>query len=165
MMAWGLRPNWQDEPGAGFHNARSETAPEKASFREAFARRRCLVPADGFYEWRREQDGKTPFWVYPAAPGLLTFAALWETWRRGDRVHHGFAILTTEASPDLDGIHHRMPVVIPTDRRGEWLASDTPVGPLRSMLTPAPTGTFSLRRVSTRVNRADEDDAGLLQPV
>jgi putative SOS response-associated peptidase YedK len=83
LIDWGFAPAWMDDPGTGFVNARAESVATKASFRKAFARRRCLVPADGLYEWSRD---KTPFWIYPTRAGVLSFAGVWEAWRRpGER--------------------------------------------------------------------------------
>jgi putative SOS response-associated peptidase YedK len=112
LLTWGLIPGWQDEPRKPLINARSESVHRRASFREAFERRRCLVPADGFYEWKREGDRKVPFWIRPEGDGLMSFAGVWERWsRRGARPRHTFAILTMPASAKLAPIHDRMPVV------------------------------------------------------
>ena len=141
----------------------------KPSFREAFDRRRCLVPADGFYEWAPAVgDGgrKRPHWIYPSAGGLVSFAGIWETWRSpGGEARHTVAILTTDANADLAGVHHRMPVVVPEGARGDWLARDRAGAAVAEMLVPAPDGTFVRHEVSTRVNRVGEDDWGLVEAV
>ncbi len=166
LMRWGFVPGWRDEPGTGFVNARAESVARKPSFGEAFARRRCLVPADGVYEWRTTAGTKQPFWIHPRAGGLLTFAGIWETWRRPEEEpRHGFAILTTEANADVAPVHDRMPVVVEREDRGRWLARSTSPEEAAALLRPAPTGALDLRLVSTRVNRVAEDDAGLLEPV
>lgn len=178
LLHWGLIPGWRDEPGPGFINARSESVSEKPSFREAFLRRRCLVPADGFYEWERRaagdtepgavvsSGGKTPHWIYPRAGGVLSLAGVWETWSRpGATTRNTFAILTTEASEDVRLIHDRMPVVIDAGRRDAWLARDTAPDQLLRLMAPAPAETFTSRVVSTRVNRVAEDDSALIEPV
>jgi putative SOS response-associated peptidase YedK len=164
LMRWGLVPAWADEGAGGFINARSESVARTPSFRDAFRRRRCLVPADGFYEWRRDAHGRTPFHYRPAAGGLVSFAGIWERWARpGQGVRYGFAILTTAASGDVSPVHDRMPVVVAPDHREAWLDVSTPAEVLRTVLTPTPEGTFTARRVSTRVNSPAVDDATLLE--
>ena len=171
LLEWGFLPSWKEEPKEPFVNARAESVASKRSFAEAFRRRRCLVPADGFYEWRSEGGRKVPYWFRPEEGGLLSFAGIWETWRpppsAPDDVEprHGFAILTTDANADVADVHHRMPVVIPASGRDRWLSRDSSVDDLERLLSPAPDGTFGQRRVSTRVNRPDDDDAGLVEAV
>lgn len=158
LMRWGLVPDWMDDPpSGGFVNARSETAHRKPSFREAFRRRRCLVPADGFYEWAREGEARVPRWFRPRAGGALALAGLWEG--------RTFTILTTDANADVAPVHPRMPVLLPEERRDAWLAPETGTDALRAILGPAPAGTLEARVVSTRVNTPDRDDPGLLEPV
>lgn len=167
LLTWGLVPGWMDEPGAGFINARSESVATKPSFREGFARRRCLVPADGFYEWRRgHADGKQPFWIHPAEGGVIAFAGLWESWRRpGQESRHTFTILTTDASRDVADIHPRMPVVISERQRSMWLDRATAPADLHALLRPAPDGIFVSHPVSRRVNRPSIDEPDLIEPV
>ncbi len=165
LLTWGLAPGWMDAPGSGFINARAETLDQKASFREAFARRRCLVPANGFYEWAREGGTKVPHWVHSKDHGLVSFAGLWETWRRpGVEPRHTFAIVTTDSNEDVRAIHDRMPVIVPPADRDAWLDRTTDPEELRRMLRPAPAGSLTSHRVSTRVNRPVEDDPSLLDP-
>ena len=167
LLEWGFVPAWKDEPGGAFINARAESVATKKSFREAFARRRCLIPADGFFEWRKaggRNGPKTPFWIYPSAGGVVSFAGVWETWRHsGVEPRHTFAILTTEANADVRPIHERMPVVIDASDRGVWLDRESDSGSIVALLRPAPDGTFASHEVSTRVNRTTEDDPGLVE--
>lgn len=166
LLTWGLVPGWADEPGSGIINARAESVAEKPSFREAFERRRCLVPADGFYEWRREGDAKIPYWIHPTGGGLLSFAGIWERWSRpGAEPRHTFAILTTDASEDVAQVHDRMPVVVAAGDRERWLDRSARRDELLALLHPAPAGSLERREVSRRVNRPVEDDAGLIEPV
>lgn len=166
MLEWGLVPPWADEPGSGSINARAETVAEKPTFREAFERRRCLIPADGFYEWQRDPAGKTPFWFHPPGGGLLAFAGIWATWSRpGREPRHTFAILTTNASAEVAPIHDRMPVLIDAPDREVWLDRSARSRDLVRLLHPAPDGSLVAQRVSTRVNGTAVDDAGLLDPV
>lgn len=158
LMRWGLVPGWMDDPpSGGFVNARAETAWEKPSFREAFRRRRCLVPADGFYEWAREGDRKVPRWFHPVGGGALALAGIWEG--------RTFAVLTTEANADVAPVHPRMPVILPRERWARWLGGGASVEALRALTGPAPDGTLDRRVVSTRVNGPDEDDPGLIEGV
>lgn len=165
LLTWGFPPAWAERPGAGIVNARAETVRTKPAFREAFERRRCLVPADGFYEWRREGGAKVPFWFRPEGGGLLSFAGLWGTWSRaGAGPRHTFVILTTEASADVAWVHGRMPAVVASADRARWLDRGADPRELQALLGPAPAGTLVGRRVGPRVNRVAEDDPGLLDP-
>jgi putative SOS response-associated peptidase YedK len=166
LMTWGLIPGWRDEPGKPMINARCETVSERPSFRQAFERRRCLVPADGFYEWKRSDGHKVPFWIHPRRGGLISFAGIWERWARpGAEPRHTFAILTMDASPAVEPIHDRMPVVIGAADRSTWLDRGTEAGAAVEILRRSAQPDYECRPVSTRVNRPDEDDAGLIEPV
>jgi putative SOS response-associated peptidase YedK len=166
LLTWGLVPGWMAEPGSGIINARAESVTEKPSFREAFERRRCLIPADGFYEWRREGEAKIPYWIHPPGGGLLSFAGIWERWSRpGSEPRHTFAILTTDASEDVAPVHDRMPVVIAAGDRDAWLDRSARPEAVTALLRPAPAGSLVCREVSKRVNRPVDDDAGLIDGV
>lgn len=166
LLEWGFLPAWKDEPTGAFINARAESVARKASFREAFARRRCLVPADGFYEWKAREGKKIPHWIHPPAGGVISFAGIWEPWTRpGAEPRHTFAILTTDANAEVAPIHDRMPVVVAPEDRDRWLDRSTPARRLRELLGPAEDCSFDVREVSTRVNRPDDDDPGLIEPV
>ncbi|MEX2048390.1 MAG: SOS response-associated peptidase [Gemmatimonadota bacterium] len=165
LLTWGLVPGWVDEPGTALVNARSESVMEKPSFREAFERRRCLVPADGFYEWRCAGSERIPHWFFPREDALLSFAGVWERWSRpGLAPRHTFAIVTAGASEDVAPVHDRMPVIIHAGDRTRWL--DRSAGPrnLAALLRPAPPGSLECRVVSARVNRVAEDDPALIEP-
>ena len=123
-LRWGLVPSWAREPGDGplMINARLETVAEKPAFRDAFRSRRCLVPADGFYEWKREDKAKQPFRIHPADGGPVGFAGVWERWTgREGEVVESFAILTTEAQGAIREIHDRMPVMLDPSAFDAWL--------------------------------------------
>jgi putative SOS response-associated peptidase YedK len=131
------------------------------SFREAFARRRCLVPADGYYEWR----DKAPFWIHPEDGRPVTFAGIWETRAQpGVPVRHTFAILTTAASEDLREVHDRMPLLVGQSHRELWLAARSPIDDVAALLRPPPAGLFAFHAVGPRVNRTDADDPSLIEP-
>ena len=131
LMRWGLVPFWADSPSIGNRliNARSETAASKPAFRDAWRRRRCVVPADGFYEWRKPgpdagaDGGKTPFWIHRADGRPLAMAGLWERWRdpASEEELHTFTILTRDATPWMVPLHARMPAVLEGELIGAWL--------------------------------------------
>ena len=168
MLRWGLIPAWAKDPGIGnkLINARSETAAMKPSFRAAFSKRRCLVPADGFYEWRREGSVRQPWLIAPRDGGLMAFAGLWERWwvpegamlrgslserRPGDAVET-FTILTTEANATMRALHHRMPVILSPEEFEPWLTGEN------VRLGSVAEDLLVMHRVSRRVNNARDDD-------
>lgn len=170
---WGLVPHWaSDRRGASrMINARSETAASKPAFRTALSRRRCLVPADGFYEWKRGPDGtKTPHYVSAAAGAPLALAGLWETWRDpGDPAAAPLrtcAILTTEANDALRALHDRMPVILEPSSWDRWLDRDLrEPEAVRDLLVPYPPDLLALHEVSRDVNDARVKDPQLPAPV
>ena len=168
MLRWGLIPVWAKDPNIGHKliNARGETAAVKPSFRAAFSKRRCLVPVDGFYEWRREGTARQPWLIAPRDGGLMVFAGLWERWRvpegavlrgslaerRPSDIVETFTILTTEANETMRALHHRMPVILAPEVFERWLSgADVP-------LDPAPVDLLEMHSVSPRVNSARHDD-------
>ncbi len=177
LLRWGFVPAWKDEAGSGIVNARCETVAVKPSFREAYQRRRCLVPADGFYEWQSPEGasgarataggaGKQPYWIHAPGGGLLSFAGIWEKWSRpGAEPRFTFAILTTDANDDVRPIHDRMPAIVRPEARDAWLDRSTPADQLARILRPPEEGSLVPRPVSTRVNRVLEDDAELIRSV
>lgn len=168
LMRWGLVPFWADNPVIGnkLINARSETASEKPAFRSAFRRRRCLVPADGFYEWRREGEGKVPYWIHRPDRRPFALAGLWERWEPEDAEPlFTYTILTREATPGLKEIHSRMPVLLPEDRRREWLDRDAGPEALDALLDEASGPELEYHPVSTLVNSPSNDAPGCIEPV
>ncbi|MDP2956314.1 MAG: SOS response-associated peptidase [Longimicrobiales bacterium] len=166
MLRWGLIPSWSKAPGTGFVNARGESVERTPSFRDAFLHRRCLVPADGFYEWRSDEGGESPFLFRPAVGGVLALAAVWERWEGpGHPPLNAFAVLTVAASADVAPVHHRMPVLVDPTRFSDWLDRATPLERVHELIAPAATGTLTFHPVSRRVNSVREDDAGLVEPV
>ncbi len=175
MPRWGLIPSWAKDASIGHKmiNARSETVAEKPSFRSAFRHRRCLVPADGFYEWRTEGDIKQPFRIGMAGGGPFAFAGLWESWP-GDGDDDGeaggaietFTILTTEANRKLHPIHPRMPVILAPEAYQTWLDGrpETTERAL-SLLRPFADEKMAFYRVSRRVNSPRNDDPACIEPI
>ena len=170
-MKWGLVPWFSKDPktGAKMINARAESVPTKPAFRRAFEKRRCLIPADGFYEWqKREGKSKLPFFIHGADGRPIVFAGLWEVWRESEEAEplRTCSIITTTANDLLRPIHDRMPVVLPPERWAEWLdpTNDDFEG-LRSLLAPAPNDLLELYPVSTKVNSVRNDGPELLERV
>ena len=168
LVRWGLIPSWVKDP-RGFSlliNARSESAATKPAFRAALLRRRCLFPADGFYEWRRDGERKRPYVVRPKSGGLIAFAGLWETWMgpNGEEVETG-AILTTNANRTIAHIHDRMPVILAPEAFDMWLdTANVEVEMAETLLQPAPDDLMEAYEISTAVNRVANDSADLLTP-
>ena len=163
---WGLNMPWShsNKKTGKLINARAETLHCKAAFREAFKYRRCLIPADGYYEWTTE-DGriKQPWLIHPKYEHLFAFAGIWETYTDIDgKIFTAFAIVTTKASPLIAHIHHRMPVIVSIKDYATWLSA--PTTKLFSILKPY-FKPVCLNRVSNRVNNVSNDDKNLLAPV
>ena len=175
MLRWGLIPAWAKDPRIGHKliNARAETARIKPSFRAAFASRRCLIPADGFYEWKRTGARRQPWLVGMKDRGPFAFAGLWEHWMVRDGAEptdasagsqpsggvETFTILTTTANEIVAPIHHRMPVILEADTFGSWLAgAEVPLGPY-------PPEAMTAWPVSAYVNRPANDDPRCIEPI
>ncbi|MCP4330697.1 MAG: SOS response-associated peptidase [Alphaproteobacteria bacterium] len=159
LLHWGLVPSWAKDIkiASRLINARAETAAEKPSFRSAMRHRRCLVPADGFYEWKTIDGRKQPFRVSRPDGGPFAFAGLWESWHpdRDDRLE-SFTILTTAASAALADIHPRMPVILPSAAYAAWLDPDAQTAALGNFLI-AYEGDLDATPVSTAVNNVRND--------
>lgn len=165
MLRWGLVPFWAKDPSIGNRmiNARAETVAEKPAFRAAYRHRRCLVLADGFYEWHREGSIKTPYYISRADGQPFAFAALWENWnsKETDESIQSTTLITTEANEFMASLHHRMPVVLTPDTAGPWLqGGDDALGHALAHLP-------GLRAwaVDRRVNNARNEGADLIQAV
>ena len=160
MVRWGLVPHWAKDPsmGARMNNARAETVAEKPSFREAFRKRRCLIPASGFYEWKLESGRKQPYYIFPSGGALFAFAGIWETWTGPTGPLETCAIITTDANEKMAAIHERMPVIVSPGEYSAWLAGDEI--PLRA----CPDTAIDICRVSRAVNNARNDTPGLIEP-
>jgi len=168
LMRWGFLPSWVKDPSAFalVINARSETVLEKPSFRNAIRRRRCLLPADGYYEWQTTPSRKRPFLIRRHDSQPFGFAGVAETWAgpNGEEVDT-VAIVTTAARESMTGLHDRVPVTIEPRDFSRWLDEMTEMDTALQMLTAPPEGEFVWHEVSTAVNRVANDMPELLQPL
>jgi putative SOS response-associated peptidase YedK len=169
MFQWGLIPSWAKDPAIGHKliNARAETVAEKPSFRAALKKRRCLVLADGFYEWQREATRATPMYIQMTDGRPFALAGLWETWQIAEgRPLHTCTIITTTPNTLMTPIHNRMPVIVPPDKYAMWLTpGDLPTPEALAVLQPYDPAAMRAVAVSTRVNNARADVPECVIPV
>jgi putative SOS response-associated peptidase YedK len=169
LARWGLVPFWAKDPKIGNRmiNARGETVAAKPAFRAAFRKRRCLVPADGFFEWQKTDSGKQPWYIHAAGGEPLALAGLWELWDppEGGTPLASCAIITTGANEFMRSLHDRMPVVLDARGRDAWLDPAAPPDDLQSLLAPAPEDLLEAWPVSRRVNSPFNEDPSLVEPV
>jgi len=168
LVRWGFIPSWVKDPKtvSPMFNARGETVMDKPAYRAAMRRRRCLIPADGFYEWRRVGSRSQPYYVRRKDSKPFAFAGVWETWTgpNGEEVDTA-AIITTKANKTLAVIHERMPVILPEDAHDPWLSLDEKdVESAAALIGPAADDMLEAYEVSNAVNRAANDDAKLIEP-
>ncbi len=170
LLRWGLVPYWAKEPAIGNRmiNARAETVAEKPAFRAAFRRRRCLVAADGFYEWQKTADGKKqPWFIRLADDAPFAIAGLWERWKspQGDAVE-SCTLITTEANETLEPIHDRMPVILAPDAWDAWLAPESAsAGALTALLRPYTGDGLTAQRIGRLVNDPRSDEPACIAPL
>ncbi|MFA9417677.1 SOS response-associated peptidase [Natrinema sp. HArc-T2] len=178
-LEWGLVPSWADDDSGGLINARAESVAEKPSFRGAYEQRRCLVPADGFYEWVETENGKQPYRVTFEGDRVFAMAGLWERWepettQTGLDAFGGgvdsetdtgpletFTIVTTEPNDLVADLHHRMAVILKPDAEEQWLTGEAG----HDVLEPYPTAEMRADPVSTAVNDPSTDEPSLIEPV
>ena len=164
---WGLVNSWAKDRSRAARqiNARSESAHQNPAFRNAFAQRRCVIPADGFFEWVGAKQARKPIWFHRPDRGLLLFAGLYESWQREPgQWGRTFTILTTEANQVVADVHDRMPVILTDERVDAWLyQSHKDLEELRSLLAPAPDELLIATYVSPRANSVKNDDQGILE--
>jgi putative SOS response-associated peptidase YedK len=167
MAAWGLKPGWLKEKGDQIINARAETAKDKPYFASMLSERRCLVPADGFYEWKPEEDGsKTPYRVAFADRSPFAFAGIWEPWTDEKGVAgFTFAIITVEANEIVKPIHERMPAILLPEDEKIWLDLNYSADDAYAVLKPYPTENLAAFAVSSLVNSPKYDAPSLIVPV
>jgi putative SOS response-associated peptidase YedK len=164
---WGLINHWAKHEKTGFKqiNARGETVHQRPAFRDAFKNRRCVVPADGFYEWEGPKGKRTPLWFHRPDNSLLFFAGLYESWQPEPEVWEPtYTIITTEANGLISRVHDRMPVILPEERVDDWLhPKESDSDKLRSFLVPAADDLLIRTAASPSVNSVKNDDPSLLE--
>lgn len=168
QLHWGLIPFWADDPKTGYKmiNARAETVAKRPAFREAFARRRCLVVADGFYEWQKTNGTKQPFLIHMKDDRPFAFAGLWERWKSDGEKIESCTIIVTDANELLEPIHDRMPVILSPEDYDFWLDPDfDDRKKLAAMLRPYSGEDLEMYPVSTVVNSPQNEVAECVEPV
>jgi putative SOS response-associated peptidase YedK len=168
MLRWGLIPSWAKDAKIGYRliNARADTVATKPSFRSAFKRRRCLVVADGFYEWKRDGNVKQPFFIHRNDEEPFAFAGLWEGWENSEdgKEVQSCSLITTEANELMAPIHDRMPVILLASTYDRWLDADEPVSNLQALLKPYPADEMAAYPISTYVNSPKNQGAKCIEP-
>jgi len=166
MMRWGLVPSWAKDIGDGLINARCETVNEKPSFRQTFRRRRCIIPASGFYEWQKVEKLKVPYYIHMVDSSPMPFAGIWEAWCSPDgQVMESCAILTTSANAKIAPIHDRMPVILHPSAFGLWLDRQVHEAErLAPLFAPCPADQLVSYPVSPLVNSPANDTTACIKP-
>ena len=167
-LRWGLVPAWSPEPRTAYStfNARAETVADKPTYRQAFRRRRCLIPSDGFYEWRRVGKRKQPYCIAPTDGEPFAFAGLWERWERDETVVESCTIVVTTANATIAPLHDRMPVILARADEALWLdPALTDPAILQPLLVPCAPERLRVWPVGTAVNRPDTDGPDLMVPL
>ncbi len=166
-MQWWLLPHWSKEPRIKFStfNARTDKVATAASYRVPFRRRRCLIPALGWFEWQETPRGKLKWWLHRPDRGIVSFAGLWDRWHRGDEVIESCTIIVGEANSAMSQVHDRMPVIIQPEDEAFWLDPGIDAAPaLQALLTPPPDDSIVANAVRSD-KRPRDDDATLIEPV
>ena len=163
LARWGLVPHWKGNPNDGpqLINARAETIDQKASFRESFERRRCLVLSNGFYEWQQRRGGKQPYRIAKDDDSPFAFAGLWERWQSNGTTIDSCTIITTEANSIVEPIHDRMPVILECEHEEEWLFTEN-ADERKALLKPYPGQDLTAYPISTQVNNPAHNSPEIL---
>lgn len=165
---WGLVPHWAKDASIGnkLFNARSETAHEKPSFKQAFSQRPCLVPANGFFEWLKEGQARRPMYIHLKERPLFAFAGLWESWQNPNgREVRTFTVLTTAPNALIQPLHHRMAVILERDAYTTWLGlDDAPLEVRQALLRPYPSDKMTYYEVAPLVNKVGHDTPDMIRP-
>ena len=169
MMQWGLIPHWVKDPKKSMHpiNAKAETLAEKPMFSGLLKNKRCLVPASGFYEWKKDGKRKIPYYIHLKDSPLFAIAGLYDVWYDAFNVAHPtYTIITTDANDLVAPLHDRMPVILKQEDENRWLAGDAPTSAeMKKLLGPYPPGEMDAYPVSSRVNSPAVDDEQLIRPL
>jgi len=168
LYKWGLVPFWANDPKIGYKmiNARKETVLEKPAYREAVKTRRCLIPIDGFYEWKKSGNKKVPFRIVPTNTQVVSLAGLCESWKQPDgQTLHTFTIITQEASKKISEVHNRMPAMLLPEVEEHWL--DTQISPKEALdiIAPYPDDFINIYKVSSEVNSVKNNNPNLIIPI
>ncbi len=168
LYRWGLIPFWAKDEKVGYKmiNARVETLLEKSAFKTAAKSRRCLVPMDGFYEWKREGKTKTPYRIIMHDDSIFSAAGLWESWKndKGEEVF-SFTVITQPPNELVKGIHDRMPAILTQEQEKLWIDNDLTAEDAVSLIQPYPSELMLAYKVDSRVGKVSENDAGLIEPI
>jgi putative SOS response-associated peptidase YedK len=166
IMRWGLIPRWAKDEKIGYKlfNARSESVFEKPIWKTLITKHRCLVPANGFYEWEKREDGKHPFYIHPKHDNLLMFAGIWETWQHNDKDWLTYSILTTTPNKEMANLHDRMPVILERENYDQWLGADRRED-IEPLLQPYQDNSLEIFEVGQEVNVAKANDERLILPI
>ncbi len=168
LYRWGLIPFWAKDMkiGSSMINARIEGIETKPAFRQAFEKRRCIVPFDGYYEWMKTPEGKIPYRIKVTNSDIFTIAGLYENWKNPEgKIIHSFTLITKEADPVIAHLHDRMPLILLPEQEKLWIDHSVPTKDVMNNLQPVPGDWITWYRVSDRVNNVRENDAGLIEPV
>lgn len=166
-LKWGLVPFWAKDASIGSRmiNARSETAAEKPSFREAFKKRRLLIPAGGFFEWKKDGGTRQPYYIYQKNEQPFSLAGLWERWEKGEEPLESCTILTTKSNTLIASLHERMPVIISPQDYEKWLDPQTDSAVISGLLKPYPPEEMAAHPVSPAVNKPTNNSPELIEPL
>lgn len=169
LLQWGLVPFWADDPKTGYKmiNARAESVTQKPAYRKSFRSRRCLVPSDGFFEWKKVNGGKQPYWISLKEETIFCFAGLWDRWKgpEGEEIE-SYTIITTSPNSLVAPMHDRMPVILPSDAYAKWLdPANRDVDELGRLLTAYPEERMVAHPVSKRVNNPANDSVDCIKPI
>ena len=167
LMRWGLVPSWVKniKTAKALTNARSETVHQKPSFKDSFKAHRCLVPADGFIEWKVQGKEKVPYYISLKSKNIFAFAGIWSMCDKKPSPAYTYSIITTQANSRLASIHTRMPVILAPPNYKLWLASETNQRTLRNLLRPFSTDNMIIHKISNAINSYKNDHEGLLNPL
>jgi len=172
LMKWGLVPVWAKDPKIGYKliNARDDTIFDKPMWRSVILKKRCLIPADGFYEWKRPKstkERKIPYYIHPKQYDLFSFAGVWETWKDVEGLEHQtYSIITTEPNKEMAKVHNRMPVILHPEDEASWLEpSNKTRSDIEPLLRPFEDNGLEIFRVSTDVNFTKNNDEHLVYPL
>lgn len=160
LCYWGLIPSWAKDKTLSPINAKAETLDKKPFFRNAYKNHRCIIPANGFYEWKGDKGNKQPFYFYPKSSGFFGFAGLWEIWENPDEVLESFTIITTEANSIMKSVHSRMPVILDRQDYDKWLNTGK-----KNLLGSYQSEKMCCHSVSKEVNNPANDTASLIRKI